>query len=122
MKNVKIVFVIAFALTITTITNAQKYISKLDGPFTASKTFKVSGICNMCEHRIENSIKLLPGVWSSHWEIDSHTLQVTYDRLKLNPEKIQRRLTAAGHDTENFKEGDDVYSKLPECCHYQRKS
>jgi mercuric ion binding protein len=122
MKNMKILFVIAFALTITTITNAQKYNSKLDGPFTVSKTFKVSGICDMCERRIENSIKQLQGVWSSHWDLDSHTLQVTYDRLKLNPEKIQRRLAAAGHDTENFKAGDDVYSKLPECCHYQRKS
>jgi mercuric ion binding protein len=122
MKNIKRFFVIAIALSITTITNAQKYNSKLDGPFTASKTFIVSGISNMYERRIENSIKQLPGVWSSHWDIDSHSLQVTYDRLKLNPEKIQRRLAAAGYDTENFKAGDDVYSKLPECCHYQRKS
>ena len=122
MKTIKALFVIAFVLSITTIAKAQNYNYKLDGPFTATKTFKVNGTCEMCEHRIENSIKNLSGVWSSHWDINSHTLKVTYDKLKLNPEKIEQSLLAAGHDTEKFKAQDDVYIKLPDCCHYVRKS
>ena len=122
MKTIKALFAIAFAITITSVAKAQNYNYKLDGPFTATKTFKVSGTCEMCEHRIENAIKNLPGVWSSYWDIDSRTLQVTYDRLKLNPDKIEQHIAVAGHDTEKFKASDEVYTKLPDCCHYPKRS
>src|SRR5882672_3839033 len=121
MKTIKALFIIAFAVTITSAAKAQNYNYKLDGPFTATKTFKVSGTCVMCERRIENAIKTLPGVWSSYWDVNSHTLRVTYDRLKLNPDKIEQQIAAVGHDTEKFKAPDEAYTKLPDCCHYPRK-
>jgi periplasmic mercuric ion binding protein len=55
-------------------------------------------------------------------DINSQTLRVTYDRSKLNLVRIEQIIAAAGHDTEKIKAQDNVYTSLPECCHYQRKS
>ena len=122
MKTIKALFVIAFAIGISSAAKAQQFNPKLDGPFAATKTFKVNGVCAMCEDRIENAIKKLPGIWSSHWDVNSQTLHVTYDRSKLTQVKIEQHIASIGHDTENFKAGDELYSGLPECCHYPRKS
>ncbi len=121
MKAIKAVYVIAFALITASVANAQNYNYKLDGPFTATRTFKVNGVCEMCKHRIESAIKNLPGVWSSDWDINSKTLLVKYDKIKVSPDKIERIVAAVGHDTEKFKASDEVYTRLPDCCHYQRK-
>ena len=122
MKTIKTLFVIAFAVFATSTASAQYFNPKLDGPFAATKTFKVSGTCEMCKHRIETAVKGLPGIWSSYWDINSQTLQVTYDRSKQNPDRIEQIVAAAGHDTKKIKAQDYVYTSLPECCHYQRKS
>jgi copper chaperone CopZ len=122
MKTIKTLFVIAFAIAITSAAKAQPFNYKLDGPFATTKTFKVNGVCEMCKHRIENAIKDLTGVWSSDWNVDSKTLSVKYDRIKVNPGKIQQIVANAGHDIENHKATDNVYTKLPDCCHYPRKS
>lgn len=122
MKAIKRLFVIAIALTFTVFAKAQAYNYKLDGPVTVIKTFKVNGVCGMCKHRIENSVKKLNGIWSADWSEDSKTLQVKYNRVKVNPEKIQQQVASAGHDTEKFRAADNVYAALPDCCHYQRKS
>jgi copper chaperone CopZ len=122
MKTIKTLFVIAFAIGITSAAKAQQFNPKLDGPFAATKTFKVSGTCEMCKHRIENAVKGLPGIWSSYWDVNSQTLQVTYDRSKLNTDTIEKQIAIAGHDTGNIKAQNYVYTSLPECCHYQTKS
>lgn len=121
MKAIKVLFVIAFALTITSTANAQNYNYKLDGPFTATRTIKVSGVCSMCEHRIETAVNSMKGIWSSNWDVNSKTLQVIYDKTKVSPDKIERRVAGAGHDTEKFKASDEEYTRLPDCCHYQRE-
>jgi len=120
MKTFKALLVIAFAVTITSVASAQSYNYKLDGPFTATKTFTVNGACEMCKHRIESTINKMPGVWSSNWDITSKTLLVKYDRVKVDPDTIKQLLAAAGHDTEKTKASDEAYAKLPDCCHYQR--
>jgi copper chaperone CopZ len=121
MKAIKALFVIAFVLTITSAANAQNYNYKLDGPFTATRTTKVRGVCPMCEHRIESAVNSMQGVWSSRWDINSETLLVRYDKIKVSLDKIEQRISAAGHDTEKFKASDEIYSSLPDCCHYKRK-
>ena len=123
MKTIKALFVIAFVVTtITSAANAQNYNYKLDGPFAITKTFKVNGVCDMCKHRIETAIKNMPGVWLANWDVDAKTLLVKYSGSKINPDKIQQLIAAAGHETEKFSAPDKVYAKLPDCCHYQRKS
>ena len=118
MKAFKAFFVIAFALTITSVAKAQNY--KLDGPFLATKTIKVNGVCEMCKHRIEGALKKSPSVSSANWDENTRTVQVQYYRAQINSDKIQQLIAAVGHDTEKFKAPDDIYGKLPECCHYLR--
>src|SRR6266550_103488 len=100
MKTIKALFVIAFALAITSAAKAQNY--KLDGPFLATKAIKVNGVCDMCKHRIESALKNNPGISAANWNIDSKTLLVQYFSTKTNPDKIQQLVAAVGHDTEKF--------------------
>jgi len=120
MKTIKAFFVIAFVFAITSTTKAQNY--KLDGPFMATKAIKVNGVCDMCKHRIESALKTTSGISYVNWDIDSKTLLVRYSRTKINPDKIQELVAAAGHDTEKVKASDGLYKALPDCCHYPRKS
>ena len=122
MKPIKALLVIAIAITTVSFAKAQSYNYKLDGPFTATKVLKVSGVCEMCKHRIETAVKALPGIWSANWNVNANVLYVTYDRTKTNPDKMEKAVAAAGHDTKGYKASDLVYATLPDCCHYQRKS
>ena len=122
MQTLKSFLFIAIAVTITSFAHAQQFNSKRDGPFTTSKSFKVSGTCEMCKHRIESSIKNIPGVWYSYWDVSSKILLVTYDRSKVKPETIEKQVSTQGHDIGSINAPAEVYNKLPDCCHYQRKS
>jgi hypothetical protein len=48
-------------------------------------------------------------------------MSVTYDPSKITNEAIQKKIAAAGHDTEKQKAAEAVYNKLPGCCQYDRK-
>jgi len=122
MKTIKAFVALAFAIGIASFAKAQNYNSKLDGPFTKTMTVKVSGVCEMCKHRIESAVKTLSGIWSADWNVNAQILSVTYDRTKLNPNKVRKAVAAVGHDAGGQKASDIVYATLPDCCHYTRKS
>ena len=122
MKTIKLFFTVTILLVTVSFAKAQNYNYKLDGPFTATKTFRVNGVCEMCKHRIESAVNKLPGIWSSYWDINSKTLLVKYDRSRIEPDRIKQLVTTVGHDTERAKASDVVYNALPDCCHYPRKS
>jgi len=122
MQTLKTFLFIAIAVIATSFAQAQQFNPKLDGPFATSKTFKVKGTCEMCKHRIESSVKKLPGIWSSYWDVSSKTLMVTYDRSKVKPAMIEKLVSSEGHDIDSMNASVEVYNSLPECCHYQRKS
>ena len=122
MQTLKTFLFIAIAVSLTSFAHAQQFNQKLDGPFTVTKTFKVNGTCEMCKHRIESSVNHLPGVWNSNWEVYSKILTVTYDKSKVNLSTIEKLVSGQGHDIGSISTSADVYNKLPECCHYQRKS
>lgn len=110
MKQIRLLLMSAFTL-FSLATFAQ---SKTD-------TFKVYGNCNMCKNRIEKAAKL-EGVTSAVWNVDTKIMTVTYDNAKVTNEDIQKKIAAAGHDTEKQTAKDDVYKKLPGCCLYDRKN
>jgi copper chaperone CopZ len=82
--------------------------------------FKVSGNCEMCKSRIEKAAKV-DGVTKAEWNKETQMLAVTYDPSKVKSEDVQKKVAAAGHDTEKFKATDQAYKKLPSCCQYDRK-
>jgi mercuric ion binding protein len=122
MQTLKTFLFIAIAVTTTSIVHAQQFNYKLDGPFANTKSFKVNGTCEMCKHRIEGSINNLTGIWSSNWDVSSKTLMITYDRSKIKPATIEKLISGQGQDIDSINAAADVYNRLPECCHYQRKS
>jgi periplasmic mercuric ion binding protein len=123
MKTIKIllasVFALALAFNATAQTNDK---SKANSSQTATKTetFKVWGECGMCKTRIEKTVKA-EGASNALWDEKSKMLSVTYDPAKTNKDALSKKLASVGHDTEKFKAPDDVYAKLPDCCHYERQ-
>ncbi|HNF29965.1 MAG TPA: heavy-metal-associated domain-containing protein, partial [Chitinophagaceae bacterium] len=86
-----------------------------------SEEIKVWGNCGMCKSRIEKTLKGL-GVTSASWSSETKMLSVKYNSEKLNNAKIQKAIAAVGHDTQDETASDEVYSKLPGCCKYERKA
>lgn len=86
-----------------------------------TETFAVSGNCEMCKDRIEKTA-LDNRAYSTDWNIKTHLLTVTYDSTKTSKESLQKKIAEAGHDNGNFRATDEVYKKLPACCHYDREA
>jgi hypothetical protein len=84
-----------------------------------TETFKVWGQCDMCKGRIEKTVKA-EGVSTASWDEKTQMLTVSIDPAKTSKEVLSKKLAAVGHDTEKFKAPEDVYNKLPGCCHYDR--
>ena len=90
--------------------------------FAGVKTEKieVNGACDMCKTRIEKTVKAIEGVSKADWSKETKILEVTFDDAKTNVDKIEKAVAAVGHDTPLYKASDEVYEKLPSCCHYDR--
>ncbi|MBY0488174.1 MAG: DUF3347 domain-containing protein [Flavobacteriaceae bacterium] len=113
MKNSisKIMIVITLFLSFTQ-SNAQIKNSK-------TETIKIYGNCGMCQTKIENagSIKKTAKV---NWNVDTKMATLTYDATKTNQDEILKQIALAGYDSDKFLAPNDVYSKLPGCCQYDR--
>ena len=84
-----------------------------------TQTFKVWRKCDMCKTRIEKTVKA-EGVTSANWDTKTEMLTITFDPAKTTVDALGKKLASVGHDTEKYKAPDDVYAKLPGCCHYER--
>jgi copper chaperone CopZ len=112
-------------LLIVFISNAQspkKYNPKLDGPFTSTKTIKVNGSCNLCEHTIESALKRSPAIFFADWDAGTKLLFVKYDRTKISVKKIEEMVAATGHETANIKADTIANKPLPDCCRQEKRS
>lgn len=85
-----------------------------------TESFKVWGKCDMCKTRIEKTAKEA-GAASASWDGRTQLLTVTFDPSVTGRDAISKKLASVGHDTEKYKAPDDVYAKLPGCCHYERE-
>ena len=90
--------------------------------FASNKTakFKVAGNCGMCETRIEAATKTLEGVSTADWDQETNMIEVTFDDGITDVHAIHKALAEVGHDTDKCSAKDEVYSKLPGCCKYER--
>jgi periplasmic mercuric ion binding protein len=84
-----------------------------------TETIKVSGNCGQCKKHIEKAAKL-PGVETAVWDKKTKELTLVYDQSKVSTDKIEKSIADAGYDNEKFKAPDKAYSKLDECCQYDR--
>ena len=80
--------------------------------------FTVSGVCNMCENRIENAAQI-KGVKLTDWNKETQKLKVIFNPEKAEEMAIHKAVAKAGHDTDKVKATDEAYDKLHECCKYR---
>ncbi len=119
MKSLKIFHIALILLTISLNSIAQSGDNSKTTSSVNTESFKVLGKCEMCKSRIEKTV-LAEGATSASWNLKSQILTVTYDSSKTSKDALCKKLASVGHDTEKYKAPDDVYAKLPGCCHYER--
>jgi len=107
MKNI----LITLTLLITTVSIAQNK--------NAKASIEVDGVCMMCKERIEKACIKTKGVKAASWNVETHELKLFYDERKTDLNTIQQNIAAVGHDTQEIKAADDVYSNIDACCKYR---
>ncbi|MDA1336715.1 MAG: hypothetical protein O2818_07505 [Bacteroidetes bacterium] len=80
--------------------------------------FGVSGVCGMCEERIEQALDV-PGVIMADWNVESKRLTVAYKTKKISEDQIHQLVADVGHDTDKVKAKDEVYANIHGCCKYR---
>jgi hypothetical protein len=106
MKNLLLSFVfIAFSSVIAFGQNSSK--------------IKVAGNCGMCKKNIETAAKAA-GALTAAWDKSTKLLTVTYDAATASTDKMEASIANAGYDTEHQTASAEAYSKLDECCQYDR--
>ena len=83
-------------------------------------TYLVKGDCGMCKDRIESTAKKT-GAKTANWNADSQKLEIEFDSTKTSADNILKKIAEVGHDNENYTASNEVYEKLPSCCHYERE-
>ncbi len=79
---------------------------------------QVSGVCGMCETRIETAVYDIKGVKSVEWDQDSGILTTVVKKNKVTKQQIADALAAVGHSSELAKAKKEAYDELPGCCKY----
>lgn len=85
-----------------------------------TETVKIYGNCEMCKTTIEKAGNV-KNIATVDWNKDSKMATLNYDSSKTSQEEILKRIALAGYDSEKFLAPDDLYAKLPDCCHYNRE-
>ncbi|SNB43717.1 putative protein likely involved in heavy metal transport (Copper)/detoxification [Flavobacterium psychrophilum] len=113
MKLISKILVTITVLLSVVVSNAQIKNS-------VTETVKVYGNCGMCKTKIEKvgSVKKIAKVI---WNEDKKMATLTYDAKKTNQDEILKRIALVGYDSDKFLAPDNVYSKLPGCCQYDRE-
>ena len=84
-----------------------------------STKIKVAGNCGMCKGNIEKAA-MKAGAVSADWDKAAKVLKVSFNASKTSSDKIEEAVAAAGYDTEHKVASAEAYSKLEECCQYDR--
>ncbi len=113
MKSLQILFVGAAMIASASLSFGQNKPKKLE-----TTSFEVSGVCGMCEERIE-AAALIKGVKFADWDRTTQQIKVVYKTKKVDLATIQQAIADAGHDAGEIKAGDTAYQELPGCCLYR---
>lgn len=84
----------------------------------AELTFCVSGLCGMCEDRIEAAFDQ-KGIVAADYNLDTKKMHVVYKTKKWDEERLHKLATGVGHDTDKYKADDELYANIHGCCKYR---
>lgn len=110
MKSKILLFIGAIALLSFTMVGGGK----------TKSTFKVYGICGMCETKIEKTLNDVDGVVWADWELETLQLTVKYDASVISLDQIKQRLANVGYDSDSHRATEEAYKRLHACCKYER--
>lgn len=79
----------------------------------------VNGNCGMCEETIEGAVTD-DGLAQVDWDRKTRIAVVTFDSTRTTVDAVLEQIAQAGYDNERWEAPDDVYERLPHCCHYVR--
>jgi len=82
-------------------------------------SFRVEGVCGMCQERIQQIAAEQGKANSAHWDLDSKILTVEIDEAVTTVSAVKYYLAEAGHDNGDFTAPDEVYDNLHACCKYR---
>lgn len=99
---------------------AKAFNTKLDGPFTITKTFRVDGFCDMCKHSIEGALNKSAAIYFADWDAGSKMLFVKFNKTKISIRQIEEIVAGTGHNTPDVKA--DMAKAVADCCNYEKKS
>lgn len=80
--------------------------------------FKVSGVCEMCEDRIEKVLDAR-GIRVADWNLDTHNCKVIFNTTKITELAIHKLIAGIGHDTDKVKASEESYDNIHSCCKYR---
>ncbi|MBK9257332.1 MAG: heavy-metal-associated domain-containing protein [Saprospiraceae bacterium] len=113
MKSIFNSFMLA-VITLTSMSSCDAQINNVQ-----SADVKVYGNCGMCKKRIEKAAAV-SGEAKAVWDVDTGIATITIDSTKTTIDDVLKRIAAAGHDSDQFRSDDEVYSNLHGCCQYDR--
>ena len=114
MKSLEKTMMAILLLLSVVVSNAQIKNAK-------TESVKIYGNCGMCKATIEKAGSL-KNIASVDWNADTKMAVLTYDPKITNQDEILKRIALAGYDSDKFLAPDAVYSKLAECCQYNREA
>lgn len=86
----------------------------------ATEVFTVYGNCGMCEKTIEGALSGVDGVSSADWNKEDDQLSVIFKSDVISLDEIKQKVADVGYDSDSHRSKDEVYTKLPGCCQYDR--
>jgi hypothetical protein len=86
-----------------------------------TEAVKIFGNCGICKTTIEKAANKKK-VSKADWNEQTKTASITYNSEKTDLDAILKDIALAGYDNEKYLAPDDAYTRLPECCKYERKN
>ncbi|MBF2708806.1 heavy-metal-associated domain-containing protein [Flavobacterium soyangense] len=113
MKNIILILLVTF---VGFSVQAQEKKNK-----NAKYSITVNGNCEQCQRRIQKAAFSVDGVKTANWSIETHKLDLIINTEKTSIDDVKKAIAKVGHDTDEVKTTDGIYSSLPSCCKYDRE-
>lgn len=108
-----LLYIMLFAFTFIEAQAQEKKNEKI-----SESSFKVPGVCEMCEARIEEAALRSKGVKIADWDQQTKLLSVIYRNDKTDQNRIRMAVASVGHGYELSGADSIAYENLPGCCKY----
>jgi periplasmic mercuric ion binding protein len=72
--------------------------------------------CDVCQERLENYIKMEPGVLSAVVDLKKKIATIVFLPDRNDVDGLETAIANAGYDADDVQANDDSYKQLPACC------